>query len=121
MVTYLGSLVQLYCGEGGKLQTNITGMCGECSQCMDHTGFAPIQSGVYFLGLCCSGSRVPAGTLSKVGPGICALPGLNYSGSQVLHKGTYLVGLPFLCLSQVQEAQVTGCLASALSQVGHVS
>jgi len=39
VVTYLGSLVQSCCGEGGILQTNITGMCGECSQCMDHTGF----------------------------------------------------------------------------------
>ena len=44
MVTYLGSLVQLCYGEGGTLQTNITGMCGECSQCMDHTGFASAQS-----------------------------------------------------------------------------
>ena len=23
------------CGEGGALQTNITGVCGECSQCLD--------------------------------------------------------------------------------------
>ena len=38
---YLGSLVQLCCGEGGTLHTNITGMCGECSQCLGHTGFAP--------------------------------------------------------------------------------
>ena len=49
------------------------------------------------------------------------VPGLNCSGSQVLHKGTDLVGLCFLCFPQVQEAQMTGCLASALSQVGHVS
>ena len=45
-------------------------------------------------------------------------PGLNCSGS---HKGTDLVGLWVLCFSQVQEAQMTGCLASTLSQVGHVS
>ena len=36
--TFLGSLVQLHCGEGGTLQTNNTGMC---SQCLGHTGFAP--------------------------------------------------------------------------------
>ena len=36
VVTYLGSLAQLCCGEGGTLQTNTTGMCGECSQCMHH-------------------------------------------------------------------------------------
>ena len=48
MVTYLGSLVQLCCGEGGTLQRNITGVCGECSQYMDHSGFAP-AFGVYAL------------------------------------------------------------------------
>ena len=41
MVIYLGSFVQLCCREGGTLQTNITGMCGECSQYLGHTGFAP--------------------------------------------------------------------------------
>ena len=40
MVIYLGSLVQLCCGEGGTLQANITGVCGECSQCLGHTGLA---------------------------------------------------------------------------------
>ena len=38
---FLGSLVQSCCGEGGTLQTNITGMCGEYSQCLGHTEFAP--------------------------------------------------------------------------------
>ena len=37
----LGLLVQSCCGEGGTLQTNITGMCGERLQCLSHTGFAP--------------------------------------------------------------------------------
>ena len=41
MITYSGSLVQSCCVEGGTLQTNITGMCGKCSQCLGHTGFAP--------------------------------------------------------------------------------
>ena len=36
--TFLGSLVQSCCGEGGTLQTNNTGVC---SQCLSHTGFAP--------------------------------------------------------------------------------
>ena len=36
--TFLGSLVQSHCGEGGTLQTNNTGMC---SQYLGHTGFAP--------------------------------------------------------------------------------
>ena len=58
VVTYLGSFVQLFCGEGGTLQTNIIGMCGEFLQCMDHSGFAPAHTGMCFLGLHCSGSRV---------------------------------------------------------------
>ena len=58
VATYLGSLVQFCCGEGGILQTNTTGMCGESLQWMDHTGFATDQGGVYFLGPHCSGSRV---------------------------------------------------------------
>ena len=68
MVTYLGSLVQLCCGEGGTLQTDIIGMCGESSQCMDLTGFAPIQSGVCFLGLHCSGSKVLCRDSVQSGP-----------------------------------------------------
>ena len=73
-VTYLGSLVQLCCGEGGTLEINTTGMFGECLQYMDHTGFAPVHSGVCFPGLHCSGSSVLFRALSKAGPEICALP-----------------------------------------------
>ena len=68
VVTYLGSLVQLCCGEGGTLQTNITGMCGECSQCMDHTGFAPAPGGMCFPGLHCSGSRLLFRNTVQSGP-----------------------------------------------------
>ena len=34
VVTYLGSLVQFCCEEGGALQTHITGVCKECLQCI---------------------------------------------------------------------------------------
>ena len=44
MVSCLGSLVQSCCGEGGELQTNVTGVCGEYSQCSGHTGIAPAHS-----------------------------------------------------------------------------
>ena len=44
VITFLGSLVQSCCGEGGTLQTNTTGMCEECSQCFSHTRFAPAHS-----------------------------------------------------------------------------
>ena len=49
-VTYLSSLVQLCCGEGRTLQTNITGLCGKCSQCLGHTGFPPLMACVGFPG-----------------------------------------------------------------------
>ena len=114
MDTYLGSLVQLYCGEGGTLQTNITGVCGECSQCMDHTGFAPAHSGVCFPSLHCSGS---AGILSKAGPAFYALPRSKllrfmFLGTPQMHR---LGWTCFLCPSQA--AQANRFLASALSQV----
>ena len=58
VATYLGSLVQLSCFWGGILPANTTGMCGERSQWMDHTGFATAQGGMCFPGLPCSVSRV---------------------------------------------------------------
>ena len=42
MVSCSGSLVQSCCGEGGALQTNVTGLCGEHTQCSGHIGFAPL-------------------------------------------------------------------------------
>ena len=76
VVTYLGSLVQLCCGEGGTLKTNITGMCGEYFQCLDHTGFAPADVPyLCFLSLHCSGSWLLCGELSKACTAFRALPG----------------------------------------------
>ena len=43
---FLGSLVQLCCGEGGTLQTNNTGVC---SQCLSHTGPAPAHGACALL------------------------------------------------------------------------
>ena len=74
MVTYLGSLVQLCCGEGGTLQTNITGVCGECSQCLGHTGFAPAHGMCAFPVCTAQAPGCSAGEESKAGPGLCALP-----------------------------------------------
>ena len=74
VVTYLGSLVQLCCEEGGTLQTNITGMCGVCSQCLGCTGFAPAHSVCVFIVDTAQAPGCFAGELSKVGPGLHALP-----------------------------------------------
>ena len=57
VVSCSGSLVQSCCGEGGALQTEITGLCGELSPCSGHTGFAPL-TGVCSPRLHCSGSRL---------------------------------------------------------------
>ena len=57
----------------------------ECLQYMDHTGFAPVHSGVCFPGLHCSGSSVLFRALSKAGPEFCALP----RSKQVRRPGAY--------------------------------
>ena len=113
MVSCLGSLVQSCCGEGGALQTNVTGMCGEHSLCSAHTGFFPIRGGcvsfqrlhcsgfrllsrelalhcVDFPGLSCSdsGFRVFHKSTDLVGPAFCAFPGWSSSGSQELDRRT---------------------------------
>ena len=59
--TFLGSLVQSLCEEGGMLQTNNTGMY---SQCLSHTGPAPAHSTCALPAhtahaLCCSVGNCP--------------------------------------------------------------
>ena len=118
MVTYLGLLVQLFCGERGTLQTNITAVCEECSQYIDHTGFVPAHSTCAFLVYTAQTPGCSAGELSKEGPGFHALPRsklLRFLGTP---KGHRLIWACVLCLSQVQAAQATRCLASALSPGG---
>ena len=102
VVSCLGSLVQSCCGEGGSLQTNLTGLCGEHSQCSGHTGFAPLSGRVCFPRPHCSGSRLPymeqalscvrfqfSGTPQKHRLGcacILCLPCPSSSGSQELDE-----------------------------------
>ena len=117
MVSCLGSLVQLYCGEGGALQTDITGVCGERLQCRDHTGCAPAQGGMCFPGLHCSGSGFLCRALSKAGPSFQVLPRseplrFRFSGTPQGHR---LSSVGVLCPSQVGAAQATRCLVSAHS------
>ena len=105
MVTYLSSLVQLCGREGGTLQTNIAGMCGEFWQCMGHSGFAPAHSSMCFLAVHCSGSRVLCRALSNV-----HFPSLSCSGSGswVLFKGTDLVGHAFCALPRLEQLRRPG-------------
>ena len=135
MVTYLGSLVQSCCGEGGTLQTNITGMCGECSQCLSHTGFALTHGMCAFPVYTAQALGCSAGELSVAGPGLRALPrskllrfrlsgtpkkhrlslgsfvpfpGLSNSGNQVLGEHTVPCGLCILITSPVPATQLPG-------------
>ena len=104
VVSCLGSLVQSCCGEGGALQTNVTGLCGEHSQCSGHTGFAPRSQNMCFPRPHCSGSRLLyreralscmwfpfSGTPQKRRLGwacILCLPHPSSSGSQELDERT---------------------------------
>ena len=98
MVTYLGSLVQLCCKEGGILQTNITGMCGECSQCLGHTGFAPAHGVWAFPVYTTQAPGCSAGDLFKAGPRPHALPRSQplSAGSWVLHRAQTRLGMCFV-------------------------
>ena len=105
--TYLGSLVQSRCGEGGTLQTNNTGMC---LQCLSHTGPAPAH------GLC----ALPAHTAQALGCstgnrlrpalGCLRLPGLSCSGSgnRVVLRGADLVGPVFCALPRSKQLRQPG-------------
>ena len=117
MVTYLGSLVQWCCGEGGTLQTNITGVCGECSQCPGYTEFAPANGVRAFMVYTSQALGCSAGELSEAGPELHALPRskpLRFMFSDTPQRPR----LGWACIfvpSPVQAAQGTRSLTSAFS------
>ena len=110
MVTYLGSLIQLYCGERGTLQTNITSVCGECSQCLGHTGFAPAHSMCAFPFYTAQALGCSARNCLRQALGCMYFPGLSHSGSGswVLHKDTDMVGPAFCALSRSKQLRQPG-------------
>ena len=122
MDTFLGSLVQSCCGEGGTLQTNNTGVC---LQCLSHTGPAPTHDActlpahtaqalgcsagnrprpalgcMHLPGLSCSGSgtRVVFRGADPVGPAFFALPALSSSGDEVFGERSHCDLSPLLSL-----------------------
>ena len=105
--TFLGSLVQSCCGDGGTLQTNNTGMC---LQWLSHTGFAPAH-GTSALpahtaqALCCFTRNRPLPAL-----GWMHLPGLSHSGSgtRVVLRGADSVGPAFCALPSCSGDEVFG-------------
>ena len=98
MVTFLGSLVQSCCGEGGTLQSSITGVCGECWQCFSRTGFAPAHGVYAFMVYTSQALGCSAGNCLRPALGCMHLPGLSRSGSgfRVLHKGADRLSLRFV-------------------------
>ena len=117
-----GHLFRFTCStvlRGGRNSANTTGVCGECSQCLGHTGFAPLTACVLspstLLRL-----RLLCRELSKAGPGLCALPRstplrFRFPGTPQRHGLSWAC---VLCPSQVQAAQVTRCLTRALLPAG---
>ena len=108
MVTYLGSLVQSCCGEGGTLQTNITGVCGECSKCFSCTGFSPSHGMCAFMVYTAQALGCSAGNCLRLALGCVHFPGLSCSGSQVLPKSTDSVGPAFCALSRFKQLRCPG-------------
>ena len=110
---FLGSLVQLRCGEGGMLQTNNTGVC---SQCLSHTGRAPAHS-VCTLpahtaqALGCSAGNHPRLALGCMHPPRSKLLSFRHSGSPQRRRLSWAC---VLCPSQVQAAQVMRFLVSTV-------
>ena len=110
MVTYLGSLVQSFCGEGETLQTNITRMCGECSQCLSHTGFAPAHGVCAFPVYTGQALGCSAKNSLRWALGCMHFQGLSHSGSgtRVLHKGADSVGPVFCALPWSEQLRQPG-------------
>ena len=101
------------CREGGTLQTKNTGMC---PQCLGYT-VCPHSQRVCFPCLHCLGSRLLCQKLFEASPGLYALPRskllrFRYSGSPQRCRLSWAF---ILCPSQVRAAQVTGCLARAVT------
>ena len=98
-------LVQSCCGEGGTLHTNNTSVCGECSQCLGHTGFAPAHSVCAFPFYTAQALGCSARNYLRQALGCMHFPGLSHSdsGSWVLHKGTDMVGPAFCALPRSEQ------------------
>ena len=122
LVIFLGSLVQLCCGEWGTLQTSISGACGKCSHFMDHTRLAPTHSSMCFLGLHCLGSRLLCKITVQSKLCIFVLfPGPSSSDDQVLGECTVPGGPCVLITSLVLATQFLRCATRAPSHVCCVS
>ena len=115
MVRFLGSLVQSCCGEGGTLQTNITGVWGVFAVSRPHW-VCPCSRRLCFPSLHCSGFRLLCRewTLSCMHFSDLSHSG---SGSRVLHKGTELVGPSFYAVPWSKQLRRPGAWRAHSLQV----
>ena len=95
--TFLVSLVQSCCGEGGTLQTNSTGVC---LQCLSHTGPVPTHGACALPAHTAQALGCSAGNRLRPALGCTHLPGLSRSGSgtRVVLRGADSVGPAFCAL-----------------------
>ena len=87
------------------METNVTGMCGECSQCLGHTGFAPVHSMCAFPVYTAQAPDCSQGNCLWWALGCMHFPGLSRSGSgsRVLHKDTDSVRPAFCALPRSEQ------------------
>ena len=115
--TFLGSLVQSHCGEGGMLQTTLA-----CVLSVSAHWVCPCSWHVCFPCQHCLGSRLLCQEQSEAGPGLHAPP--RSKPLRFRHSGSLqrcrLRWACVLCLSQVRAAQVTRCLASLVAVTYHL-
>ena len=104
-----GHLFKLTCSvvlwEGRNTANKYHGTCGECSQCMDHTGFVSAHGTCALPVYTTQAPDCSAGELSKVGSRFCALPRskllwFRFSGT---HKGSDSDGHAFCALPRSEQ------------------
>ena len=105
MVSGLGSLVQLCCGEGGALQKNVTGLCGGALAVFRPHWVWPRSQ------VCTFPVYTAQAPGCSIGSGPCVVCGSSF---WVLHKSADSVG-PAFCAFPAGEAQAARSLTGALT------
>ena len=100
--TFLGSLVQSHCGEGGTLQTNNTGVC---LQCLSRIELAPAHGACTLSTHTAQALGCSTGNNPRPALGCMHLPGLSRSGSgtRVVLRGADSVGPVYCALPRSEQ------------------
>ena len=93
-------------------------MCGECSQCLGHTGFAPTHSVCAFPLYTAQALGCSAGNCLRRALGCMHFPGLSCSGSQIVHKDSDLVGPAFCARPRSKQLTWPGAWRAQLPPIG---